>query len=52
MCGCDRENVGHQRVFPCVHGPEFDGHKVDWRGVAARQRRYLNEERQALERFY
>ena len=52
MCGCDRENVDGKRVFPCVHGPEFDGQLVDWRGVAARQRRYLQEERQALERAF
>ena len=52
MCGCDRENVDGKRVFSCVHGPEFDGQLVDWRGVAARQRRYLNEERQALDRAF
>jgi glutamate synthase (NADPH/NADH) small chain len=50
MCGCDRENVGGQRVFTCVHGPEFDSRLVDWNGVMARQRRYVKEERQALER--
>ena len=47
MCGCDRENVNGQRVFTCVHGPEFESQSVDWHGVFARQRRYLQEETQA-----
>ena len=44
MCGCDRENVNGQRVFTCVHGPEFESQSVDWHGVFARQKRYLQEE--------
>jgi glutamate synthase (NADPH) small chain len=43
MCGCDRELVNGKRAFTCVHGPEFDGHLVDWRDAAARQRRYQDE---------
>ena len=48
MCGCDRETVDNKLAFTCVHGPEFDSQVVDWTGVAARQRRYVNEESQAL----
>jgi hypothetical protein len=49
MCGCDRETVNNKLVFTCVHGPEFDSRAVDWRGVAARQRHYINEEAEALQ---
>jgi glutamate synthase (NADPH/NADH) small chain len=48
MCGCDRETVGKKLVFTCVHGPEFDSQLVDWPGVVARQRRYVDEEAKAL----
>ena len=47
MCGCDRETVDKKLVFTCVHGPEFDSRLVDWTGVAARQRRYVDEEARA-----
>jgi NAD(P)H-flavin reductase len=52
MCGCDRETVNNKLAFTCVHGPEFDSRVVDWRGVAARQRRYGAEEAQALEHAF
>jgi glutamate synthase (NADPH/NADH) small chain len=47
MCGCDRETVGNKLAFTCVHGPEFDSRLVDWPGVVARQRRYVDEEARA-----
>jgi hypothetical protein len=34
-----------------VDGPEFDAHQVDFDLLAARNRRYLEEERIALERL-
>ena len=51
MCGSCRCEVGGETKFACVHGPEFDGHQVDWDLVLARQRIYLDEEKQALELF-
>jgi ferredoxin--NADP+ reductase len=51
MCGSCRVEVGGETKFACVHGPEFDGHQVDWDLLLARQRIYLDEEKQALELF-
>ncbi|MGA9347847.1 MAG: sulfide/dihydroorotate dehydrogenase-like FAD/NAD-binding protein [Anaerolineae bacterium] len=51
MCGSCRCEVGGETRFACVHGPEFDGHEVDWDLLLARQRIYLDEEKQALELF-
>lgn len=49
MCGACRVEVGGQTRFVCVDGPEFDGHQVDWDQLLARQRIYLEQEKQALE---
>jgi ferredoxin--NADP+ reductase len=49
MCGACRVEVGGQTRFVCVDGPEFDGHKVDWDQLLARQRIYLEQEKQAIE---
>jgi ferredoxin--NADP+ reductase len=49
MCGCCRVSVGGGTKFACVHGPEFDGHQVDWELLMARQRAYLEEEIQSLQ---
>jgi ferredoxin--NADP+ reductase len=51
MCGACRVEVGGQTRFVCVDGPEFDGHEVDWDQLLARQRIYLEEEKQATERW-
>jgi NAD(P)H-flavin reductase len=51
MCGACRVEVGGRTRFACVEGPEFDGHKVDWDLLMARQRIYLEEERQAVEEW-
>jgi ferredoxin--NADP+ reductase len=51
MCGSCRCEVGGETQFACVHGPEFDGHEVDWDLLLARQRVYLEEEKEALELF-
>lgn len=50
MCGGCRVTVGGQVRFACVEGPEFDAHQVDFDELAARNRAYLAQERQALER--
>lgn len=51
MCGACRVEVGGQTRFVCVDGPEFDGHQVDWDQLLARQRIYLDEEKQAVEKW-
>ncbi len=51
MCGCCRISVGGVTKFACVDGPDFDGHKVDWDLLFARQRIYLNEEKCSFEKW-
>ncbi len=48
MCGCCRVEVGGITRFGCVDGPDFDGHQVDWDGLVARQRTYLEQEKLSL----
>ena len=50
MCGVCRVSVGGETQFVCVDGPEFDGHQVDFDLLMLRQRMYLDNEKQALER--
>jgi ferredoxin--NADP+ reductase len=49
MCGACRCSVGGRVQFGCMDGPEFDGHKVDWRLLIERMRSYLDEEMVALD---
>jgi NAD(P)H-flavin reductase len=49
MCGVCRVNVGGKTRFGCVDGPEFDGHLVDWDLFMARQRTYLDQEKESME---
>jgi len=49
MCGVCRVSIDGVTKFTCVNGPDFDGHKVDWDELMARQRTYLDEEKQSLE---
>ncbi|MBM3155241.1 MAG: sulfide/dihydroorotate dehydrogenase-like FAD/NAD-binding protein [Chloroflexi bacterium] len=51
MCGCCRLSVDGATKFACVDGPDFDGHKVDWDIVFARQKVYLEEEKLSLEKW-
>jgi glutamate synthase (NADPH), homotetrameric len=44
MCGSCRVTVGGEVKFACVDGPDFDGHKVDFKELIARQRRFKGEE--------
>ncbi|MEE8473158.1 MAG: sulfide/dihydroorotate dehydrogenase-like FAD/NAD-binding protein [Dehalococcoidia bacterium] len=48
MCGSCRVEVGGDTMFACVHGPEFDGHAVDWDLLLVRQQIYLDKEKQSL----
>ena len=45
MCGACRVNIDGETKFACVHGPEFDGHKVDFDLAMKRQRQYMNVEK-------
>lgn len=40
MCGGCRVTVGGEVKFACVDGPEFDGHKVDFKELASRLNTY------------
>ena len=51
MCGGCRCNVGGDTKFTCVDGPEFDGHQVDWDLLMDRQRIYLDQEKEALDKY-
>lgn len=51
MCGACRVTVGGETKFSCIHGPEFDGHSVDYDELVARQRMYADKERLALEAY-
>ena len=47
MCGGCRVVVGGETRFACVDGPDFDAHQVDFDILLARQRQYLDHEKQA-----
>jgi len=51
MCGACRVSVGGKMRFVCVDGPEFDGHEVDFKELVMRNRAYLKEEKEAMDRF-
>jgi len=51
MCGACRVEVNGETKFACVDGPEFDGHKVDFNLLMARQRMYIDEEKIAFEEY-
>ncbi len=51
MCGACRVEVEGKTRFTCVHGPEFDGHKVDWDLLLSRQQMYLNNEKLSFNKF-
>ncbi|MDH7500572.1 MAG: sulfide/dihydroorotate dehydrogenase-like FAD/NAD-binding protein [candidate division NC10 bacterium] len=50
MCGACRVTVGGKTRFVCVHGPEFDGHQVDFDEYIRRKKMYLAQEKEAMER--
>jgi len=51
MCGGCRVEVGGQTRYACVDGPEFDGHAVNWELLMNRQHIYLEQEREATEKW-
>ncbi|MBQ6497737.1 MAG: sulfide/dihydroorotate dehydrogenase-like FAD/NAD-binding protein [Bacilli bacterium] len=44
MCGACRCEVDGKPKFACIHGPEFDGHKVDFSLAMKRMNIYKEEE--------
>ena len=48
MCGACRVTVGGETKFACFHGPDFDGHKVDFENLMKRQKMFAKEERLAV----
>jgi len=51
MCGSCRVTVGGEVKFACVDGPDFDGHRVDFKELILRQRRFKGEESKATEDY-
>jgi NAD(P)H-flavin reductase len=51
MCGGCRVKVGDRIKFACVDGPDFDGHEVDFEDLMSRQKRFAEDEKQAMERW-
>ena len=50
MCGGCRVSVGGKIRFACVHGPEFDGHQVDFGNLMIRNRRFVRNEGIAIKK--
>lgn len=48
MCGACRVSVGNETKFACFHGPDFDGHLVDFENLMKRQKMFLKEEKIAF----
>ncbi len=44
MCGCCRVSVGGKTKYACIHGPEFDGHQIDFDEAILRSRIYNQQE--------
>ena len=45
MCGACRCEVDGKPKFACIHGPEFDGHKIDFSLALKRMNIYKEEEK-------
>lgn len=51
MCGACRVEVGGETRFACVHGPEFDGHQVNFDLLLSRLNMYTEEEKKAISHY-
>ena len=51
MCGGCRVSIDEKTEYACVDGPEFDGHKVDFRLLSDRLNTYREFEQGALQRW-
>jgi NAD(P)H-flavin reductase len=50
MCGCCRLTENGKIKFCCVDGPDFDGHQVDFDELMSRQKRFLEQEKLAMDK--
>ncbi len=48
MCGACRVTIGGETKFACYHGPDFDGHLVDYKELMKRQKMFAVAEQQAF----
>ena len=48
MCGCCRLTVGGKVRYACIHGPEFDGHLVDFDEAISRSKMYAADEKRHM----
>jgi ferredoxin--NADP+ reductase len=48
MCGACRVSVGGKTRFACFHGPDFNGHEVDFEQLTKRQKMFVDKEKEAL----
>jgi glutamate synthase (NADPH/NADH) small chain len=51
MCGSCRVTVDGKVSFACVDGPDYDGHKVDFKELLTRQKRFKSQEARASEDY-
>lgn len=51
MCGGCRVTVGGKIKFACIHGPDFDGHEVDFDELIRRNRTYSEQEKEATREY-
>ena len=49
MCGACRCEVDGKPKFACIHGPEFDGHKINFDSALKRMNIYKEEEKIKME---
>jgi ferredoxin--NADP+ reductase len=52
MCGACRVTVGGETKFACFHGPDFDGHKVDFENLMKRQKMFALQEKLAFDNMH
>jgi glutamate synthase (NADPH/NADH) small chain len=51
MCGSCRVTVDGKVAFACVEGPDFDGHKIDFKELMTRQKRFKSQEARASDDY-
>ncbi|MBE6157634.1 MAG: sulfide/dihydroorotate dehydrogenase-like FAD/NAD-binding protein [Firmicutes bacterium] len=51
MCGACRCEVEGKTKFACIHGPEFDGHKVNFEKALKRLNTYKEEEQEKMKQM-
>jgi ferredoxin/flavodoxin---NADP+ reductase len=52
MCGACRVTVGGETKFACFHGPDFDGHQVDFENLTKRQKMFAKQEKMAFDQMH